>query len=267
MTVAATKTGGLDASRVDVRIDGTLIVDGVDCTVAPGTFSALIGPNGAGKSTLLRVIAAVDKPANGDIRFDEHDLFDLHRKQRARVVAFVEQDSTTDLALSVRDVVGLGRIPHQGMFADASAEDLRVVEAALEDANVASLADRDFTTLSGGERQRVLLARALAQQPRLLVLDEPSNHLDIAAQLAVLGLLRSLTFTGVTVLAALHDLNLASAYCDHVIVLRKGTVFAAGPTVEIITPQLVREVYGVRATVIEHPQTGRPLVAFGPLAG
>ncbi|MDQ1598294.1 MAG: iron complex transport system ATP-binding protein, partial [Microbacteriaceae bacterium] len=90
---------------------------------------------------------------------------------------------------------------------------------------------------------------------------------DIAAQLAVLGLLRSLTFTGVTVLAALHDLNLASAYCDHVIVLRKGTVFAAGPTVEIITPQLVREVYGVRATVIEHPQTGRPLVAFGPLAG
>jgi iron complex transport system ATP-binding protein len=266
VTVAATTTGGLDASRVDVRIDGTLIIDGVDCTVAPGTFSALIGPNGAGKSTLLRVIAAVEKPVNGDIRFDEHDLFGLHRKQRARVVAFVEQDSSTDLALSVRDVVGLGRIPHQGMFSDASAKDSRVVQAALEDADVASLAGRDFTTLSGGERQRVLLARALAQQPRLLVLDEPSNHLDIAAQLAVLGLLRSLTHTGVTVLAALHDLNLASAYCDHVIVLRKGTVFAAGPTVEIITPQLVREVYGVRATVIEHPQTGRPLVAFGPLA-
>lgn len=265
-TDSPTRTGGLDASRVDVRIDGTLIVDGVDCTVEPGTFSALIGPNGAGKSTLLRVLAAVEKPEIGDVRFAEDDLFAVHRKRRARIVGFVEQDSTTELALSVRDVVGLGRIPHQGMFADSSTEDARVVEAALEEAEVTSLAARDFTTLSGGERQRVLIARALAQQPRLLVLDEPSNHLDIAAQLAVLGLLRSLTQTGVTVLAALHDLNLASAYCDHVIVLRNGTVFAAGPTVQIITPQLVREVYGVRATVIEHPQTGRPLVAFAPLA-
>ena len=265
MSAADTTPAGLDARRVDVRIDGTLIVDGVDCTVAAGTFSALIGPNGAGKSTLLRVLAAVDRPEDGTVRFGPDDLFALGRRQRARLVGFVEQDSGTELSLSVREVVALGRIPHQGFFGDATAEDHAVVESALDAADVRALAERDVTTLSGGEHQRVLLARALAQQPTLLVLDEPSNHLDIAAQLAVLGLLRSLAFSGVTVLAALHDLNLASAYCDHVIVLRDGAVFAAGPTAEIITPRLVREVYGVRATVLEHPQTGRPMVAFGPL--
>ncbi len=266
MSAADAAAAGLDARRVDLRIDGRLIVDGVDCTVAAGTFSALIGPNGAGKSTLLRVLAGVDRPEAGTVRFGPDDLFALSRRQRARLVGFVEQDSGTELSLSVREVVALGRIPHQGFFGDATAEDHAVIESALDAADVRALAERDVTTLSGGERQRVLLARALAQQPRLLVLDEPSNHLDIAAQLAVLGLLRSLASSGVTVLAALHDLNLASAYCDHVIVLRNGVVFAAGPTAEIITPRLVRAVYGVRATVLEHPQTGRPMVAFGPLA-
>ena len=266
MSAADATAAGLDARRVDLRIDGRLIVDGVDCTVAAGTFSALIGPNGAGKSTLLRVLAGVDRPEAGTVRFGPDNLFALSRRQRARLVGFVEQDSGTELSLSVREVVALGRIPHQGFFGDATAEDHAVIESALDAADVRALAERDVTTLSGGERQRVLLARALAQQPRLLVLDEPSNHLDIAAQLAVLGLLRSLASSGVTVLAALHDLNLASAYCDHVIVLRNGVVFAAGPTAEIITPRLVRAVYGVRATVLEHPQTGRPMVAFGPLA-
>ena len=266
MSAADAAAAGLDARRVDLRIDGRLIVDGVDCTVAAGTFSALIGPNGAGKSTLLRVLAGVDRPEAGTVRFGPDNLFALSRRQRARLVGFVEQDSGTELSLSVREVVALGRIPHQGFFGDANAEDHAVIESALDAADVRALAERDVTTLSGGERQRVLLARALAQQPRLLVLDEPSNHLDIAAQLAVLGLLRSLASSGVTVLAALHDLNLASAYCDHVIVLRNGVVFAAGPTAEIITPRLVRAVYGVRATVLEHPQTGRPMVAFGPLA-
>jgi iron complex transport system ATP-binding protein len=255
-------SAGLEATRVDVRADGTLIVDGVDCSVAPGTFSALIGPNGAGKSTLLRVLAAVEKPDAGSVSFATTDLFSIPRKPRARLVSFVEQDSSTDLSLLVRDVVALGRIPHQGLFADSSVDDRAIVSAAIVSAGVLALADRDFTTLSGGERQRVLLAKALAQQPSLLLLDEPSNHLDIAAQLEVLGLLRSLADDGLTVLAALHDLNLATAYCDHVIVLRGGRVVASGLTARVLTPRLIREVYGVRATVLEHPQTGRPLVAF-----
>ncbi|MCU1557165.1 MAG: ATP-binding cassette protein [Microbacteriaceae bacterium] len=258
-------SGGLDASRIDVRIDGRLIVDGVDCTVAPGTFSALIGPNGAGKSTLLRVLAAVERPERGSVEFGGDELFGLPRRQRARVVSFVEQDSSTELSLTVRDVVALGRTPHQRLFSDPSADDDVIVAMAIEAAKVGSLAERDVTTLSGGERQRVMLAKALAQQPRLLLLDEPSNHLDIAAQLSVLGLLRTLAESGVTVLAALHDLNLATAYCDHVIVLRGGRVFAAGATSAVLTPALLSQVYGVRATVLEHPRTGRPLVAFSPL--
>jgi iron complex transport system ATP-binding protein len=258
-------SGGLDASRIDVRIDGRLIVDGVDCTVAPGTFSALIGPNGAGKSTLLRVLAAVERPERGSVEFGGDELFGLPRRQRARVVSFVEQDSSTELSLTVRDVVALGRTPHQGLFSDPSADDDAIVTMAIEAAEVGSLAERDVTTLSGGERQRVMLAKALAQQPRLLLLDEPSNHLDIAAQLSVLGLLGTLAESGVTVLAALHDLNLATAYCDHVIVLRGGRVFAAGATSAVLTPALLSQVYGVRATVLEHPRTGRPLVAFSPL--
>jgi iron complex transport system ATP-binding protein len=257
-------TRGLDATRIDMRVDGTLIVDGVDCTVERGTFSALVGPNGAGKSTLLRALAAVERPSGGTVSFGGDDLFALPRRQRARLVGFVEQDSSTELSLSVHDVVALGRTPHQGLFADDRAGDAQIVESALEQAGIAALADRDFTTLSGGERQRVQLARALAQQPQLLLLDEPSNHLDIAAQLAVLGLLGTLATSGVTVLAALHDLNLATAYCDHVIVLRYGRAFAAGPTEAILTPQLIGEVYGVRASVVPHPQTGRPMVAFSP---
>ncbi|MCU1526219.1 MAG: ATP-binding cassette protein [Microbacteriaceae bacterium] len=258
------KSEGLDASRIDVRIDGRLIVDGVDCSVAPGTFSALIGPNGAGKSTLLRVLAAVERPESGSVEFAGNELFSLPRRQRARVVSFVEQDSSTELSLTVRDVVALGRTPHQGLFSDANASDDAIVAKAIEAAEVGLLADRDVTTLSGGERQRVMLAKALAQAPQLLLLDEPSNHLDIAAQLSVLGLLGTLARSGVTVLAALHDLNLATAYCDHVIVLQGGRVFAAGATSAVLTPELLSEVYGVRATVLQHPQTGRPLVAFSP---
>ena len=125
--------------------------------------------------------------------------------------------------------------------------------------------DRDFTTLSGGERQRVLLAKALAQQPRLLLLDEPTNHLDISAQLATLRLLSSLARSGVTVLAALHDLGLAAAASDHLVVLRYGRVILAGPTAQILTPELIFDVYGVHALVLPHPNSGRPMIAFSPL--
>ena len=139
--------------------------------------------------------------------------------------------------------------------------------ARLEDAGLLDLADRDYGSLSGGERQRVNLARALAQEPELLLLDEPTNHLDIRAQLTMLGLVRELARGGLTVLAALHDLSLAAAYADHVVVLAEGRVVAAGDPHEVLTPELIRDVWGVEASVIEHPATGRPLIAYAGIAG
>ncbi|MHA6694176.1 ABC transporter ATP-binding protein [Homoserinimonas sp. A520] len=256
---------GLDVDRVDVRIDGTMIIDGVTSSVPPGSLCALIGPNGAGKSTLLRAIAAVEKPDAGTIAFDAQNLPEMARKARARLVSFVEQDAVTELTLTAREVVALGRTPHQAMWQEESREDRSIVADALQVAGVTEFAERDFTSLSGGERQRVLLAKALAQQPRLLLLDEPTNHLDISAGLATLELLRNLTDTGVSVLAALHDLNLALAASDHILVLHRGRVVAAGPTETTLTAELIREVYGVRADLLPHPATGKPMVAFSAM--
>ncbi len=252
----------LDASRIRITAGQKLIIDGVDCSVPAGSVSALVGPNGAGKSTLLRTLAAVHRPDAGTVSFDGADLFATPRRERARIVAFVEQDTSTDTAMSVRAVVGLGRLPHEGVWSGGSTA---AVDAALETTGTAAFADREFATLSGGERQRVLLARALAQEPSLLLLDEPTNHLDIGAQLTALTLLRTLSAGGMTVLAALHDLGLAATYAEHVIVLSAGKVVAAGPTAQTLTPELLRAVYGVQATVLVNPVTGGRVLAFSPL--
>ncbi|MEO8093941.1 MAG: ATP-binding cassette domain-containing protein [Pseudolysinimonas sp.] len=256
---------GLDAARIRVLAGGTLLIDGVDCSVPAGSVSALVGPNGAGKSTLLRALAGVEAPAAGSVSFDGADLLALPRRQRARIAALVEQDAATETALTVTEVVALGRLPHQSLWRDDPSDAAAIVTAALATAGVTEFASREFGSLSGGERQRVMLAKALAQQPRLLLLDEPTNHLDIEAQLAVLALVADLAAGGTTVLAALHDLGLAASYSDHVIVLRGGRVIAAGPTAETLTPTLIREVYGVDTTVLHNPTTGRPMLAFSPL--
>ncbi len=256
----------LDAAGLRISAGDKLIIDGVDCTAPAGAVTALVGPNGAGKSTLLRALAAVHRPLEGTVTFAGDDLLALARRERARRVALVEQDASTETSLSVRAVVALGRLPHQSLWRDEPGDAAAIIATAMEQANVAAFADRDFSTLSGGERQRVMLARALAQQPQLLLLDEPTNHLDIGAQLAVLALLVSLAAAGTTVLAALHDLGLAATYSDHVIVLRDGRVVAAGATSTTLTPELIREVYGVEATVLQNPTTGRPVIAFSAIA-
>ncbi|MCU1545412.1 MAG: ATP-binding cassette protein [Homoserinimonas sp.] len=253
---------GLQARGVVVRLDGSLIVDGIDCTVPPGSITALIGPNGAGKSTLLRVLAAVERPTSGTVFFGGTDLHRLRRTFRARLVSFVEQDVSTELALTAREVVALGRAPHQTLWQEESADDAAIVNASLSRVAMSSFAERLFTSLSGGERQRVLLAKALAQEPHLLLLDEPTSHLDISASLSTLALLVQLANEGVSVLAALHDLNLALAASDHLLVMHRGQAVAAGPTASLLTPQLIRDVYGVRADILQHPVTGRPVVVF-----
>ncbi|WP_111718629.1 ABC transporter ATP-binding protein [Homoserinimonas sp. OAct 916] len=261
--VAAPDAAGLSARRISFSRQSTLIIDGVDCTVPVGGFAAVIGPNGAGKSTLLQVIAGI-LPASesATARLGDTDLVGMRRRDRARIVALAEQHSAEDSGMRVSDVVMLGRTPHLGRWQAEGAEDKRIVQDALEAVSLREFADRAFDTLSGGERQRVHLARALAQQPRLLLLDEPTNHLDVHAQLSLLSLVRAQTASGLTVVAALHDLNIAVAYADHVIVLKAGRVRAAGPAQQVLTPELIWDVYGVRAEILTNPITGRPLIAF-----
>ena len=253
---------GLSLDRVAFGRGDRLIIDGVDATVPRGSFAALVGPNGAGKSTLLHLIAAIERSSAGRIGFDGSSLAGMRRRERARTVAVAEQQSDTELDLSVFDVVMLGRTPHLGPLAGATDRDAAIVRRCLEDVGASEFVARRFHSLSGGERQRVTLARALAQEPSLLLADEPTNHLDIRSQLAALSLLGELARGGLTVLAALHDLGHAAAHADHVIVLTGGRVVAVGAPSAVLTPELILAVYGVRAEVLTHPLTGRPLLAF-----
>ena len=261
----------LRVDRAALAIGGRLILDGVDCTVPTGQVGGLLGPNGSGKSTLLRLVAGVTPagahtpPGTTLVRLDGTDLATMGRRERARRIALVEQDPPSDVALSVRDAVLLGRTPHRSRWAGESPGDQQVVAAALAAVELTGMADRSLQTLSGGERQRVHLARALAQEPGLLLLDEPTNHLDVHAQLGVLGLVRTLADGGMTALVALHDLNLAAAYCDHVVLLENGRVVATGPVEQVLVPSVLDPVYRVRTTVLRHPATGRPVLTFQPV--
>ncbi|GIG21794.1 ABC transporter ATP-binding protein [Cellulomonas chitinilytica] len=248
----------LTLDRLSARLGGRWVVDGIDATPPAGRLTGLLGPNGAGKTTLLRLVAGVLSPERGAVLVDDGTaVHDLPRRTRARRIALLEQESTSTAPLTVREVVALGRIPYRTLW--GRDEDDGAVDRALASAQAAELADRAWSTLSGGERQRVHVARALAQEPDLLLLDEPTNHLDVSAQLSLLAFVRDL---GTTTVAALHDLNLAAAFCEHVLVLSQGRLAAAGHPREVLRPPLLREVYGVEADVLEHPRTGRPVIAF-----
>ena len=253
---------GLAVDNLAVVRGGSPILSGV-CFEAPaGAVTGLIGPNGAGKSTLLMALLGL-VPAAGTARFDGHDLGRMPRRERARIAAYVEQSASTEERLTVRDVAALGRIPFQSAFAAGPApQDDAIVADALAQTGMTGFADRRFDTLSGGEQQRVQIARALAQQPRLLLLDEPSSHLDIRAQLQLLALLRRRAATGVTIMLAVHDLNLAARSCDHLVALQGGRVVAQGPPARVLTPALLLSVYGVHARLLPEGGGGRFLIVY-----
>ena len=255
--------------RVDVeglRVDlaGRRILHDAALAAADGEFVGLVGPNGSGKTTLLRSVYRALRPASGAVAVGGDDVWQLPAREAARRTAAVLQDDVPDFEFCVREVVELGRVPHLGRLERLRDDDRRAVEQALATAGVSHLAERGVGTLSGGERQRVFVARALAQATPVIVLDEPTNHLDIRAQVELLELLRSLP---VTVLAALHDLNLAAAYCDRVLVLAGGRVVADGPTDEVLTPELIGSVYGVAVHCGINPLTGRPALSYAPAPG
>ncbi|MEO1063561.1 MAG: ABC transporter ATP-binding protein [Actinomycetota bacterium] len=248
---------------VDVVLGGTTIVRSVDLELVSGEFLALVGPNGSGKSTLLRTLYRALRPSAGVVCLGGADVWRLPAIEVARTVAVVAQERPEDFDFTVADVVRMGRTPYLGRMARIGASDDRICADALVRTGAAHLAGRVFHTLSGGEKQRVLIARALAQEPSILVLDEPTNHLDIAAQLEILGLVASLD--GVTVIAALHDLNQTAAYADRVAVLEAGALAGCGPPGELLTPELIEAVFAVRAAVGTHPDTGRHQFSFSPL--
>lgn len=248
----------LDLHGVGVRIDTTPIVSDVDLRVEPGELVALVGPNGSGKSTLLRTVYRALRPTTGVVLLGGDDTWRLNGRQAARRRAVVTQHQSISAEFTAAEVAAMGRDPHHGPWSRAGAADRRIVTEAMQRVGIAWAAGRRFGTLSGGERQRVLLARALAQQAPLVVLDEPTNHLDVHAQLDLLDVVRGL---GVSVLAALHDLDQAAANADRIVVLQRGRVAAAGPTLDVLRPDLIEEVFGVRAHIGPHPLDGRPHVA------
>ena len=247
---------------VQVRIDSVTIVDGIDLMAKSGQMLGLVGPNGSGKSTILRSIYRAIRPSLGVVHLDDDDVWRLSTRQSAQRSAVVAQEAPAEFDLTVTEVVAMGRTPHKRVLERDSTEDARIVADALARVEMADFSHRLFATLSGGEKQRVLVARALAQQSRVLILDEATNHLDIHAQLGLMELVRGL---GVTVIAALHDLNLAASYCDAVCLVNRGAVVAVGSVSEVMTPERLAEVFGVKAHCGVHPITGRPLLTFGPL--
>ncbi|MEM6289332.1 MAG: ABC transporter ATP-binding protein [Bacteroidota bacterium] len=254
---------GAELRSVDVTLGGTTIVRSVSLELVGGEFLALVGPNGSGKSTLLRTLYRALRPSSGEVTVGGTDIRRMPSVGLARTVAVVAQERPEDFDFTVADVVRMGRTPYLGRMGRIGASDDRICAEALARTGAAELAGRVFHTLSGGEKQRVLIARALAQEPSILVLDEPTNHLDIAAQLEILGLVASLD--RVTVVAALHDLNQTAAYADRVAVLRDGALVGCGPPGEVLTPALIEAVFGVRASVGTHPDTGRHQFSFSPL--
>jgi iron complex transport system ATP-binding protein len=243
------------------------VLDGVSLAVAPGEIVGVIGPNGSGKTTLVRLLAGVIRPATGHVSLEGRRLETLPRRDIARRLAVVPQDSALEFPFTALEVVLMGRTPHLPPLAFPRARDLEIARAAMTRLEVAAVEDRALVELSGGERQRVLLARALAQEPRVLLLDEPTTHLDLRHQTGIYDTVRGLTrASGVAVLSVLHDLNLAALYCDRLVLLAGGRVVAQGAPAEVLRASLLSEAYGVPVHVGTNAATGTPIVLPLPAA-
>lgn len=241
------------------------VLNNVSFTVPEGTLFGLIGPNGCGKTTLLKLLTRVLKPDSGSILLGEKELSRYSQRELARCMAVVTQETDGGYLFTVEEVVTMGRAPYLGRFQSETARDREIVLRALELTGCLKLRHRLVSELSGGERQRVMVARALAQEPKILLLDEPTSHLDIGYQQEILDLVRHLNSAeGVTVVVVLHDLNLAAYYCHKLLLLNGGGVFAQGLPAEVITPENISQVYGTQVLVTPHPVLATPQVLLLP---
>ncbi|MEV8406321.1 ABC transporter ATP-binding protein [Streptomyces niveus] len=263
-TSTGTGIGRLRARELTLAYDDRTVVHDLELAVPDGRVSVIVGPNACGKSTTLRALGRLLKPKSGSVLLDGEELARIPTRKIAQSIGLLPQSPTAPEAITVADLVSRGRQPHQHWWQQWSEEDERAVTEAMARTDVTDLAERSVDELSGGQRQRVWIAMALAQETDLLLLDEPTTFLDIAHQVEVLDLVRRLNHEqGRTVVIVLHDLNQAARYADHLVAMKSGRIVAEGHPGEIVTAELVREVFGLESVVVPDPVTGSPLVVPG----
>lgn len=255
----------LNASGLTLKYDQRTVIEGLTTEIPEGKVTMIVGANACGKSTLLRALSRLLKPVSGTVTLGGRDIHTRPAREVARVLGLLPQHPTAPDGITVRDLVGRGRFPHQGFFrgwsGGASPDDQRAVLNAMSATDTLDLADRSVEQLSGGQRQRAWIAMALAQETEVLLLDEPTTYLDLAHQVEVLDLLTDLNRRrGTTVAIVLHDLNLAARYADHVIAMKGGRIAAEGDAGAVVTEALVRDVFGMESRVVADPASGTPLV-------
>ncbi|RUR75561.1 putative siderophore transport system ATP-binding protein YusV [Chlorogloeopsis fritschii PCC 6912] len=251
---------GLSTKGLSLAYDGVPIIRDLNLAIPARQISALVGANGCGKSTLLRGLARLLKPCGGTVYLDGESIFKLSTKEVAQQLGILPQGPVAPEGLTVRDLVAQGRYPYQNWLQQWSAKDERIVQQALEITNMQSLAERELDTLSGGQRQRAWIAMALAQDTDILLLDEPTTFLDLAHQIEVLDLLYELhQHQGRTIVMVLHDLNHACRYADYLVAVKEGRIFTAGEPKQVMTEEMVLEVFGLECRVVNDPVVGTPM--------
>ena len=252
----------VDAQSLSFNVDATRLLDQVDVRAERGQFVGLIGPNGAGKSTLLRAISNVLSYQEGTVSLHGEELRSMSAKRVAELLALVPQIAPYTQGFTAFELVLMGRYPHLGRFQVEGASDDLIARDAMRLTETETFASRTIETLSGGERQRVFLARAVAQQPQVLLLDEPTSNLDVLHQLKILTLVRRLVDDGLTAAAAIHDLNLAARFCDRLVLLAGGRVVTEGSAQEVLTPETIESAFGVKSAIYREPVTGALAVSL-----
>jgi iron complex transport system ATP-binding protein len=251
----------LEAEKLVAGYDTKVILDGISLQIPSNKISVIIGANACGKSTLLKTLARLIKPLSGEVLLDGQPIRKMPSKELARVLGLLPQSPIVPEGITVADLVGRGRFPHQSMFGTWRKEDYEAVAEAMEIMNITELANRNIDELSGGQRQRVWIAMALAQQTDILFLDEPTTYLDITYQIEILDLLTELNRKyGTTIVMVLHEINLSARYADYLFALRQGKLVAEGKPSEVITSQLMKDVFGLDCTIIQDPISKSPSV-------
>lgn len=249
----------LQVEKLTFDIGKTRILKDISFDVEENSFVGVIGPNGSGKSTMLKSIYGVNKPSGGQILFEGQNLLQMDGRDRAKKIAVLAQESGGQFDFTVQQVVEMGRYPHKNALENYSKYDLEIVDRVLKEMKLEDYRERSFNTLSGGEKQRVLISRLLVQESKFIILDEPTNHLDIGHQIEIMNVIKSM---GVTVLSAIHDMNMAAIYCDKLVIMKKGEVIATGSVEEILTAEMLKDLFNVNAEI--HDLKGRKHIIYNP---